>query len=613
MFAGDALAATVRVIVKAAPLLSVALFAWITWKGLQPVLYTLAIGRLVDGVAHFSGSSIKLSFGNPIFMGLLAVCGLFICNLCFGSLADSLTSAIGWRINRFTGHKILAAVSRPERISHLEDPSIANDIAVALGEVEATDRRVVGLMSSIVGARVSGITMAVMLFQFRWWAPFAIAAAALVTRRWMIRDLRSFERGLSLSAARLRRGAYFRTVASTAMYAKELRVFGILDWAIEKMTGLYIEGFAEVWRERRENRWTLLGAIALQVAAFGFVGSAVAAAGSRGEIGAGYIAIFLQATWGMLSLIESPSMEYDFRRAALALLQVLRLDFKLGELEQRTHDIPRNSYFTFSRAIHFERICFHYGAAGRSVLKDFTLRIPCGSSIAIVGANGAGKTTLINLLTGLYAPQEGKILVDGLSLEELDLKVWRRQCAVIFQDFCHWPLSLRENIALAFPDLLHDDCELWRLLQKAGAEAWGRNLPRGLDTILSRDFSQGIELSGGQWQRIALARALVALEGGAKLLILDEPTAHMDVRAEAEFYRWFLNETKGITTILISHRFSTIRCAEQIIVLGDGRLVESGSHEELLANDGIYAKQFRLQAEPYQENRRYLVDAGTGA
>jgi ATP-binding cassette subfamily B protein len=233
------------------------------------------------------------------------------------------------------------------------------------------------------------------------------------------------------------------------------------------------------------------------------------------------------------------------------------------------------------------------------VLRNLELTIPAGRSLAIVGLNGAGKTTLVKLLARLYEPQSGRITVDGVDVRDFEPAAWRRRLGAIFQDFVHYDLPVRENVGFGAPELLGDDESVRSALSRAGALSLVEALPHGLDTMLSREYADGAELSGGQWQRIAIARALMAVEGGASVLVLDEPTANLDVRAEAEFFDQFLELTRGVTTILISHRFSSVRRADRIVVLEEGAVVEDGTHAELVALGGRYAELFHLQAERF--------------
>ena len=234
------------------------------------------------------------------------------------------------------------------------------------------------------------------------------------------------------------------------------------------------------------------------------------------------------------------------------------------------------------------------------VFAGLDLTISVGSSLAIVGANGAGKTTLVKLLARLHEPQAGEIRIDGTPLRELDPAAWRRRMAVIFQDFVRYELPASDNVAFGCTGRLGDLEALDRAATRAGALDVVCRLPAGWATPLNRQYSGGADLSGGEWQRIALARALFAVEAGAGILVLDEPTANLDVRAEAALFEDFLDLTRGLTTILISHRFSTVRHADRICVLEGGVIVEDGSHDDLLTANGRYAQLFLLQAERFR-------------
>jgi ATP-binding cassette subfamily B protein len=223
-----------------------------------------------------------------------------------------------------------------------------------------------------------------------------------------------------------------------------------------------------------------------------------------------------------------------------------------------------------------------------------------------VGLNGAGKTTIVKLLTRLYEPAAGRVLIDGDDVRSFDVADWRRQIAVIFQDFNRYELTAAENIGFGAVEMAADRERIRAAARRAGILATLERLPRGLDTPLARQYEGGAELSGGQWQRVAIARSIFAIENGASILVLDEPTAALDVRAEAAFFEKFVDVTRGMTALLISHRFSSVRHADNIVVLAGGRIVEQGSHEELVAARGRYASLFALQAERFAGDGEWL-------
>jgi len=313
----------------------------------------------------------------------------------------------------------------------------------------------------------------------------------------------------------------------------------------------------------------------------------IAAAVAGGSLSLGAAVVFAQCAIGA-SMIAFGGLNWALDGSSAPVAAVLRLEPAMsaaGALPAGT----RAAAGMPAREIRFRDLTFAY-PGGPPVLDHFDLTIPAGSSLAIVGQNGAGKTTLAKLLCRLYDPQSGGIEVDGVDLRELELDSWRARVAAVFQDFVRFELALKDNVAPAgAPD------EVVRAaLESAGAEGLAN-----LDTVLARGYDGGTDLSGGQWQRIALARALCAVRLGAGVVLLDEPTAQLDVRGEAEIFERILAATRQCTTILISHRFSTVRHADRICVLEHGRVIELGTHDELMAKGGRYRAMFDLQAKRF--------------
>jgi ATP-binding cassette subfamily B protein len=257
-------------------------------------------------------------------------------------------------------------------------------------------------------------------------------------------------------------------------------------------------------------------------------------------------------------------------------------------------------------SIHFDNVSFQYPGQQRLIFDGLDLTIPMGRCTALVGVNGAGKTTLVKLLARLYEPTAGAIRLNGVDIRSYPVDAWRATLAVIFQDFARYEVSAADNVAFGAVAHSEDRSGIRAAIEAVGLHDMLEALPRGIDTPLARHLSDGADLSGGQWQRVALARALFAFRHGCSILVLDEPTASLDVRAEARFFGEFTESARGATTLLISHRFSTVRQADLIVVLENGRVSELGSHEELLSSDGRYAHLFRLQAD------RFADPDGTG-
>jgi ATP-binding cassette subfamily B protein len=402
----------------------------------------------------------------------------------------------------------------------------------------------------------------------------------------------------------MRRAFYLEQLASRPAAAKETRIFGLGDWLINRYRAQWTLGMTASWKALRRLDSRVLGlsliVLVTYAAATGFLG-----------VQAYHHQIALGTLCALLPLLIATNTVGDISWDDVGLAWMLQalphvdeLEAELGsadeaglasQQEMPVGDRPEHE-------IRLTGVDFHYPNAERPVFDGLNLTIPAGVSTAIVGVNGAGKTTLVKLLARLHDPTGGIVTVDGVPLAEFGAAEWQRRVAVVFQDFVRYPLSAQANIGFGAVEHMADTDGIVAAARQAGALELIESLPNGWNTILSSRYTSGVDLSGGQWQRVALARALFAVAHGARLLVLDEPTAWLDVRGEADFFERFLEITRGLTTIVISHRFSTVRRADRICVLDGGQLIEEGDHASLLAAGGRYAEMFRVQASRFADD-----------
>jgi ATP-binding cassette subfamily B protein len=459
-------------------------------------------------------------------------------------------------------------------------------------------------MDFIAGGLVEmagGLAAAAVLAGFAPWAPLLLAGAWLATH-WLLREAAVWrDRNTEEVREAQRHADYAYRLAVDPPAAKELRLFGLGGWILEGFVARRRRLVDLRWQATRLRErpvlWSLLLVLAANLVVFGALGAAAAG----GTLALGRLVTYASAAVAT-STIAFGGLSWALDGAAAPAAAVLRLQAAMapaGALAARPGPLPQSSPpsppspSSPGCEIRFRNVTFGYPGTADPVLAGLDLVIPAGSSLAIVGQNGAGKTTLAKLLCRLYDPQGGAIEVDGVDLRDLDLDGWRARVTAVFQDFIRFELPLRDNVAPAGAGNASDQA-----IEAALAEAGAAGLA-GLDTILARGYPGGTELSGGQWQRIALARALCAVRLGAGLVLLDEPTAQLDIRGEAEIFNRVLAATRRATTILISHRFSTVRQADRICVLEQGRVIELGSHDELMAAGGRYRTMFELQASRF--------------
>jgi ATP-binding cassette subfamily B protein len=552
-------------------------------RGMLPAVFAVAMGLLVGTVQRGDALGGPLALMGAVFV-LLQV---------LGPLHTALSANLGDRTAAWLYDRLTDACVRPPGMGHLESPALTSDLTVARDfDMGMTGPPLSISLDFIAGGLVElvgGLACAAVLAAYAWWAPLVLGGAWLATH-WLLRESGIWrDRNTATVRSAQRDAEYAWRLAVDPAPARELRLFGLANWTITRFlarrTHLHTLQYEATRLRERPVAWCLLLVAGANLLVFW----SLANAATSGALDLGAVVTFAQSAIGT-SMIAFGGLNWALDGASSPAAAVLRLEPAMAEAGA----LPagrREATSMPAREIRFRDVSFAY-PGGAAVLDHFDLTIPAGTSLAIVGQNGAGKTTLAKLLCRLYDPQSGAIEIDGVDLREIAIDAWRARLTAVFQDFIRFELPLRDNVA---PAGATDD------VVRAALEAAGAANLASLDTVLARGYDGGTDLSGGQWQRVALARALASVSHGAGLVLLDEPTAQLDVRGEAEIFDRILSTTRRCTTILISHRFSTVRHADRICVLERGRVIELGAHDELIALGGRYRTMFDLQAQRFTD------------
>ena len=571
-----------RILPQADAVLAIVWWVVLVMRGVLPAVFAIAMGALVGAVQHHDALSGPLAGVGVVFL-LLQV---------LAPIHQAVGANLGDRTAALLYDRLTEACVRPPGMGHLENPALTADLTVARDfDLGMTGPPLFIAMDFIGGGLVeliSGLACAVVLSAYAWWAPILLAGAWLATH-WLLRESSVWRDRNTDEVRSARRDAdYAYRLAVDPPAAKELRLFGLAGWTIERFVARRTRLHELQYQATRLRERPVVWSLSLVIAANVIVFWALAGDAASGALGLDRVVVYAQVAVGT-SLIAFGGLNWALDGAAAPVAAALRLEPAMSAAGALANG-ARAAAGMPAAALCFRDVTFAYPGVGDAVLKGFDLTVPAGSSLAIVGQNGAGKTTLAKLLCRLYDPQGGAIEIDGVDLRALDLASWRSRVAAVFQDFVRFELSLRDNVAPGGAP----DAVIRSALESAGATGLA-----GLDTILSKGYQGGTDLSGGQWQRIALARALCRVQLGAGVVLLDEPTAQLDVRGEAEIFERILKATRHCTTILISHRFSTVRHADRICVLEHGRVIELGTHDELMALGGRYRTMFDLQAQRF--------------
>ncbi len=479
-------------------------------------------------------------------------------------------------------------------LAHFEDSEFYDKMSQARSQASS---RPLSLINRTFGLCQSALTLATfsgLLLRFSGWAVVVLIIAAIPS---FIAETRFSDHAFRLFRWRspeTRQQHYLETLLAREDYAKEVQLYQLGGMLLRRYRDIFLQLYAED-RDltiKRGGWGYLLGLVS--TAAFyatyvWMVFEAIAGSISLGELTM-YLVVFRQGQATFSATLTSIGGMYEDNLYLANLYEFLEQPIPRSQGKITQGIIPNG--------IWLEHVSFTYPGSDRPVLTDISLHLPHGEKLAIVGENGSGKTTLIKLLTRLYTPTSGRIFLDGVDLNDWDIDVLRRRIGVIFQNFVQYQFTVGENVGVG--DVAHlDDRQEWETAAEKGmASPFIDLLPQGFDTQLGKWFKGGQELSGGQWQKIALSRAF--MRSGADILILDEPTAAMDAEAEMKIFDRFHALTQDRMVILISHRFSTVRMADKIIVMANGEIIEQGSHDRLLQAGGRYARLFKLQAAGYQ-------------
>ena len=571
-----------------------------TAQALVPAVTAVAMGVLL---AALGTGGDRLGDVAPVVAPLAGLGAVLLVGQTIGTLVAPLEILTKGRVDGAHRARVATLMVSTETLATVERQDVQDLVRAARAEsrewVERTpgDAALAQLRLVIRWVGMASTSMVVAVYSV-WLVPMLIIPALVVSRigrRHMLRHFRIWLRGMGHH----RRSAYWAKIATSPAEAKEARIFGFSDWIVDRRLHHTEAHLGPVWADDRRGVRSLLVQLVCAAVPLAVVFYLVADATARGHGSVAQEAAVLTASWAVFATIIGTEEAFAMEGGRPAVQAGERLAAVLApEATTRPPAAEDGRPAGPPPLVRLENIGFTYPGTARAVLDGVDLELRPGELVAIVGLNGAGKSTLTKVLAGLYQPTAGRVTIDGTDLREPGMiGAWRQRLTVVFQDFVRYHLTAAENVTLGAAGVRPERRD--QAAAEAGLDGVITGLPAGWDTPLARTRTGGVDLSGGQWQQVALARALYAVRSGARVLVLDEPTAHLDVRTEWHLFQRLRGQTPDITVVLISHRLATVRQADRIVLLADGRIAESGDHDELMRLDGRYAEMFRIQAQQF--------------
>lgn len=578
---------------RSAKLAALGLFALTLLAAFLPLGVAYAGKAIVDAVALRSRDATL----RAVLFELGFVAALALVQRGLGLLRSLIGARLGLDINAAILDKALHLELR-----HFEEPAVYDQLTRARREASSRPLSMVSETLGIAQSLVTAFGYGALLVRWSGLAVLALAFAALPSAIAEVRLSNLAFRVRNWRSPEARKLNYLEYVLANDAHAKEVKLFGIGPLLLDRYRALG-ETFYREDRALAVRRTSLGWLLSLfGTAAFYGCYASMALGAARGELTLGDLVLygvsFRQGQQAFQSILSSLGGMYEHNLYMSNLFSFLAIPTDGDAPKLLAAPAAETSPEPSELGIRFEGVSFRYPGQTRYALEKLDLFVPRGQSVALVGHNGAGKTTLVKLLTRLYTPTEGRVLLDGRDLRDWDLDALRRRVGVVFQDFNRYQMTVRENVGFGSKEHLDDSERIKAAIERGGASEVVESLSSGVDTQLGRWFKDGTELSGGQWQKLALARAFMREE--ADVLVLDEPTAALDADAEHAVFQRFRVLAEGRTTFVVSHRFPTVRMADRILVLDAGRVIEEGNHAALVEKGGTYARMFSLQADGYR-------------